>query len=740
VDDDSECPNGGGTGVNCNQYTVKEQVYLNGGPSDAFLPDGWYCFSVYNPNTDTLLSLDDSSERTFSVVNGNIVYGGLHETGIDSRGVDDDEETTIQFAPFDDTTNNGGVYKYALYQYAEEPDGSGTECDQDGITAQKSDNFKIAEDAEVPQAVVTVTKTANTTFTRTCVWDIDKTSATAALTLAPGGSSNVNYTAVASVNCANDSAFAVSGSITVSNAGPGSAVIASVGDSLGGTLNCGGATFPVTLADPLLGPPTTLVCTYSVPLTGPTGGQNTAFANVVVDGIEVRVESDPVLFTFGGPTTTVDACVSVSDDKYGVLDAELCFDDPAADFTFNYTQRVTAPAGSCTAFTYTNTATVNIATGTDPSDSHEVNVSVLCVTVTKTATGTFTRTCDWDIVKSTTTGPISLPPGGSTTANYSVLVTVDCTDSLFAVAGSITVSNTGSAPAPVTAIVDNLGGTLSCTPSLPTTLAPGTSVVCTYSVSRTDGTAGTNTATATVTGLAPVVSAPAAFSFPAPTTTVNGCVTVNDNKFGPLNGGNQLCYQNEPAGGWIFTYSLTVNAGQVCTTFNFVNIASLSTGETSQVSIPVSVPCVRGFTQGFWSNKNGQAMIPSTFSYQLGSGICGELVEKSETATILPGKNAHNGHSLMADTGCVIAEGTSLGAFNNLLSQTLALHLNITLKAGYAGQTIAGLGCTAEAAGTGLAGTTTVEGVLAAANADIAAGGPNAGAFNTLLGCLNKEV
>ncbi|MBE0609806.1 MAG: hypothetical protein IH609_10525 [Dehalococcoidia bacterium] len=156
ITDTSECENGGGTGVNCNIYSAKESVYLNGGPSTSFLPDGYYCFSVYNPNSTTLLSSDPAAQRTFQVSGGDILYSGNHNTGLDTRSVSDPEgEKTIQFFPYNNTSNPGGVYKYALYQYASEPAaGVGNECSQTGVTVTKTDNFKIAGSAVVP----TITK------------------------------------------------------------------------------------------------------------------------------------------------------------------------------------------------------------------------------------------------------------------------------------------------------------------------------------------------------------------------------------------------------------------------------------------------------------------------------------------------------------------------------------------------------------------------------------------------------
>lgn len=146
IDAGTECPNGGGNGVNCNIYTNKNQVFLNGGPASDFLPDGEYCFSVYAPNGKNLLSTDQASNRAFSVSGGAIGYSGSHATGLDSR--EQPSTMTIGFMPYNDTPNPGGEYKFSLYKYESPVTHSGVECNED-YDIRKTDNFKVkAEDEQ----------------------------------------------------------------------------------------------------------------------------------------------------------------------------------------------------------------------------------------------------------------------------------------------------------------------------------------------------------------------------------------------------------------------------------------------------------------------------------------------------------------------------------------------------------------------------------------------------------------
>jgi hypothetical protein len=146
-----------GVPVNLNIYAAKEDVYLNGGPGinapddAAGLPAGTYSFQVTDPSGKTLLSSDAVSCRQFTVDASGVIQsvapGGAcaHATGIDGE----DAGITVQLFPYDDTPNNGGVYKVWV---------TPTElldCDAPGnkhcfVPADsKTDNFKVREGAIV---------------------------------------------------------------------------------------------------------------------------------------------------------------------------------------------------------------------------------------------------------------------------------------------------------------------------------------------------------------------------------------------------------------------------------------------------------------------------------------------------------------------------------------------------------------------------------------------------------------
>src|SRR5216117_2116469 len=138
-----------------------------------------------------------------------------------------------------------------------------------------------------------------------------------------------------------------------------------------------------------------------------------------------------------GPTTVVDASVSVSDPL-----------DPSAPRTFSstgsfsYSHTYTGdPAGTCTDHKNTATFTTNTS-GTTGSASQTVKVCVGAdLTVSKTAAPTFTRTFTWGISKAVDKTLVKLL-NGTATFNYTVNVTHNAgTDSAWAVNGTITVTN-----------------------------------------------------------------------------------------------------------------------------------------------------------------------------------------------------------------------------------------------------------------------------------------------------------
>src|SRR4051794_10815852 len=140
-----------GVPVNLNHYAAKEDVYLNGGPginapdSAAGLPAGTYSFQVTDPSGKTLLSTDPVSCRQFTVDDSGVIRSvapsgaGAHKTGTDGE----DGGLTVQLFPYDDTPNNGGVYKvWATPTSALDCDAPGNKhCFVPGFS--KTDNYKV---------------------------------------------------------------------------------------------------------------------------------------------------------------------------------------------------------------------------------------------------------------------------------------------------------------------------------------------------------------------------------------------------------------------------------------------------------------------------------------------------------------------------------------------------------------------------------------------------------------------
>lgn len=114
-------------GINCNHYTYKTEVYINGGPIAAGLPDGRYYFAVMTPGSqhdgfldgavgnlsDVVGGGDTIERRTFDVVNHEIIPVDT-SAGHHAWGTGPDGRFLIGLWPFDDTDNPGNVYILAI--------------------------------------------------------------------------------------------------------------------------------------------------------------------------------------------------------------------------------------------------------------------------------------------------------------------------------------------------------------------------------------------------------------------------------------------------------------------------------------------------------------------------------------------------------------------------------------------------------------------------------------------------
>lgn len=151
--------------VNGNIYRNKCDVYLNGGPGPnapigaAGLPEGDYYFQVTDPSGKVLLSTDDIEFRWFHVNECGVIDAAdpTHPTRDDKGEPPSDCSGAPQVVPlcdYDDTPNNGGVYKVWITRQEDYSPGDG----RHGFVPPfcKTDNFKVGR--KPPEQYIDVTK------------------------------------------------------------------------------------------------------------------------------------------------------------------------------------------------------------------------------------------------------------------------------------------------------------------------------------------------------------------------------------------------------------------------------------------------------------------------------------------------------------------------------------------------------------------------------------------------------
>lgn len=388
VDGTGHCANGN-PNVNCNIYDGKQYVWMNGGPVSADLGDGSYFFAVLvpggqgnnsdaNPNdgTDKNLSSpnDAYTNRTFTVSGGTVSYGGTHNF----------DSNKIRLMPYDDTTNNGGVYILAICSLA---DADANAAYAPGVDPSdcKYDAFKIQEGQVQHGLPLEITKDAAGAYDNTYTWTItkgvDKTTVKQI-----GGSATFNYTISVTHDGGTISNVKVTGAIQVFNPNEdnGNTVpvtIDGVTDQLSdGTVctvtNAGSQTLTQFETD----------FTYECDLSSLPQGQldNTASVSwsdqFLNNGAVLDAGSKDFTFSdisFAG--NAIDECVTVVDDNFTPSNTSddttlgnVCVGD-ANPTTFNYSRSIPVPAHDCVSYTNTATFTTN-DTGATGSASKTVTV------------------------------------------------------------------------------------------------------------------------------------------------------------------------------------------------------------------------------------------------------------------------------------------------------------------------------------------------------------------------------
>jgi hypothetical protein len=370
VDGSGHCKNGN-PNVNCNIYDGKQYVWLNGGPSVAYVGDGDYFFAVLDPggqadpNDGAANNLSDDfdayTNRTFSVSGGTVSYSGGH----------DFDSNKIRLADYADTTNPGGVYIMAICSLADGYPVTPSKC--------KYDAFKIQENVPPQSGLpLTITKDASGAYDNSYTWtitkDVDKTTVKQI-----GGSATFNYTVTITHDGGTISNVNVSGTISVFNPNldasnnPLPVDIDGVTDQLSDGTVCtvtnGGAQTLTQLETDFA---------YSCDLSALPQGQLDNTATVTWSGQFLNsgalLDAGSADFTFSDISfaeNAIDECTNVTDSYNGTL-GTVCVGD-ANPTTFNYSRTIAVPAHDCLSYDNTATFTTN-DTGATGSASQTVTV------------------------------------------------------------------------------------------------------------------------------------------------------------------------------------------------------------------------------------------------------------------------------------------------------------------------------------------------------------------------------
>jgi hypothetical protein len=355
VDGTGHCQNGN-PNVNCNIYDGKQYVWLNGGPSTAYVGDGDYFFAVLapggqaDPNDASANNLSDDfdayTNRTFSVSGGTVSYGGSH----------DFDSNKIRLADYADTPNPGGVYILAICSLDSGYPVNPSDC--------KYDAFKINAGEETFAKDLTVTKDANgsnkNTYTWTITKDVDKT-----IVKQIGGSATFTYTVKVTHDGGTISDVKVTGTISVFNPNVDAqnntlpVEIDSVTDQLSDSTVCtvtGGGPQTLTQAKTDFA--------YECDLGALPQGEldNTATVSwsdqFLDDGSFLAGNSADFIFSdISFTQNDIDECVNVTDSYAGNL-GTACVGD-ANPKSFTYQRTIQVPANDCQSYDNTATFTTN---------------------------------------------------------------------------------------------------------------------------------------------------------------------------------------------------------------------------------------------------------------------------------------------------------------------------------------------------------------------------------------------
>lgn len=364
---------------------------------------------------------------------------------------------------------------------------------------------------------LTATKTASAQYTRTYTWQITKDyDGTYKKNI--GDPATTHFYEVSVDQTVVDSAFAVTGEITVNNPTP-YVVDFSVADSVGGiaaTVDC--PTYSLAAGQ-------STTCTYTASLGVKADGTNTA--TVTSQNSNVLGAVATAGYVFGNPTTTVGyPTVNVTDSVKGSLGSASGDTDFTYSGDFVCSSNPNDYTNGSYSFTHTNTATI---TETNQSDIATVTVNCYAPVVTKDATATLTREYEWEIAKGPDGTYNNFIGDPANPHEYAITATKTgkVIDSAWKVEGSISIYNPGPLPMPLSGVVDMVDGVnadVTCPAGY--IVGAGSALTCTYvATTGLDGDETLNTASATLNGIA--FSGTAAFEYKVD-SEINASINVTD--------------------------------------------------------------------------------------------------------------------------------------------------------------------------------------------------------------------
>lgn len=443
-----------------------------------------------------------------------------------------------------------------------------------GKTDSRGRPYKISSVEFCYDYELSVSKTATGVAATGSAWEITKGVAVPSIAKFAGETASFDYTVDVRKVSSGESGYSVRGEVVVTNNTPLKAYIVEIKDYLKPgdikvSLDCG-VSFPYKLY-----PGKTLTCTYNRSLGGKLEGKNTVKVYTKYD-VGGGYAEDSIEWTTESGGGTGPSQVTVTDTQ-AAFGGPFTISDSA---TWTYAVQATCP-GDPALYTDGKLTTVvdNTAAIVETNQSASAQAVLDCYlpSITQANTTSLDVKYNWGIQKVGSVDDLILSLNETRPVDYTVTLSVlNAIETNHKLAGTVTLTN----PHPTAALTGVLAAepapgtpaTLTdCTSEV--TIPAGGSVTCSYEAPLTASLPGTTNASFAFNSLSVVNTKD--YSFDAATRSeVDECVTVLDDKYGPL---GEVCATEAPK---VFTYTMEVGGLTVCEAVPFTNVATFTTNDT----------------------------------------------------------------------------------------------------------------------------------------------------------------